>query len=95
MSGAQLTGRPSTKGIGLAPVADADIQRQCLLADSAFCSLHYLGDLRNRCLALRMRLQIANIFLTPSNTLRFPFVFVAMNHILPSCRICEINGMPS
>ncbi len=50
----------------------ADVQNQGFLANSAFRSLHRLRDFSNRCFALRMHLQVANIFFGPGNSFATP-----------------------
>lgn len=63
---------------------NADIQSECLLTDSAFTALHKLGDFGNRCLTLRMHLEVADVFFSPRNSLTASiscFGFMAMKSV--------------
>jgi hypothetical protein len=65
------SGRRSA-GLGVAElslVTYGDSKAQCLLTDCARGPLHRFGDFDHRRLALRVCLEIANVFLRPGNTL--------------------------
>jgi hypothetical protein len=61
-------------------VAYGDSQAQCLLADGAGRPLHCFRDFGHWRLALRVRLEIANVFLRPSDTLSSTVVLSTNSH---------------
>ena len=53
----------ATASENLVIVAEADTKDSSLPSESAFCSLHRFGDLRDRCSGLRMGFEFLNVFL--------------------------------
>ena len=58
----------------LAIVAKTDTKDSRFPSESAFCSLHRFGDLRDWCSSFRMRFEFLNVFLRPRTAMRGRFL---------------------
>jgi hypothetical protein len=58
----------------LAIVTEADTKDSRFPSESAFCSLHRFGDLRDWCSSFRMRFEFLNVFLRPRTAMRCRFL---------------------